>query len=215
MSLSSFADYLISQQVSHSTYKNYLSDIRYFFKWQDDLKINDPLTPSSVTSYRDHLSLLPITTANRKLSALRKYCNFSNVHVSVSNLSPLPPKDPQKNILHQFAKDLKNEGASPTTIKNYLSDTKKFLEQEAPPETYITSLQKTPSSTTRRRLSSLRKFLSLYAEIPAPTPDMQLPAPKHRFLLLLVFAISFSLAFLTTQIILQTSTKPTLISPIP
>lgn len=109
-----FKNYLIAENVSTSTLKNYLSDFRHFAGWLSNNKSfkSSSLSNSSLSSPTDVLKLIdfsfiecyklylikaniPIKTINRRLSTLRrffKYCTNQNLITSnpcknVSNIS--------------------------------------------------------------------------------------------------------------------------------
>src|SRR3989344_8976263 len=167
--LQDFADYLKRLQVSLSTYKNYLSDVRYFFNWSatHPQTSDHILSLPTLTSFRDSQISQPLTTTNRRLSAIRKLCQFafSNQLIAtdpssqLTNLTALSPSDPHQDILSRFTSFLRSQKVSPITIKNYISDIRLFLSLNIQPEAYVSQLQKTTSATNKRRLSSLRRFL--------------------------------------------------------
>lgn len=98
------------------TAKNYLSDLRHFLGWlmftlkaspehaqfvdKDDLPklINEFLNWKIVESYKKYLqdNQIPIKTANRRLSTLRKFCSFC---ISQDWLKENPAKQ-TKNLRH-------------------------------------------------------------------------------------------------------------------
>ena len=76
-----FLDFLIKQNVSRITRNNYISDLRYFFRWLS------PLPPSTMSTdileqYKQSqiYQYIPIASINRRLSTLRKFftCAASN-----------------------------------------------------------------------------------------------------------------------------------------
>lgn len=96
----SFRNYLVAENVSPNTLKNYLSDFRYFCGWYespktanstqqftilsftslDDLvkELPNLLQNQVISDYKNYLSKnkLPSKTINRRLSTLRKFCSF-------------------------------------------------------------------------------------------------------------------------------------------
>ncbi|HJZ05497.1 hypothetical protein A2634_03365 [Candidatus Amesbacteria bacterium RIFCSPHIGHO2_01_FULL_48_32] len=192
---SKFAQFLGPLGVSHNTYKNYLSDLLHFFDWYASLgltlspeNIADSLTPTQLAHYRDHLiSHSPVTTANRRLSTLRRFCQFafsqnilpSDPSANLSNISQ--PLTAQEAILTRFRSFLKSEGASIVTIKNYLSDARYFMQfsPQLDPDlsAYTLHLQATFSpSTALRRLSSAKKLVYFLQSQP-PLPPLETPPP--------------------------------------
>lgn len=77
-----FTDYLIADNISSITLKNYRSDIKHFFNWI--AKSNHDQEMTSITSleviveYKTYLidDQTPQKTLNRRLSAIRKFCSF-------------------------------------------------------------------------------------------------------------------------------------------
>lgn len=77
-----FTDYLIAENISSITLKNYRSDIKHFFNWI--AKSNHDQEMTSITSleviieYKTYLidDQTPQKTLNRRLSAIRKFCSF-------------------------------------------------------------------------------------------------------------------------------------------
>lgn len=78
----SFKNYLLAENISSVTLKNYLSDIRHYlgFIQQSQIKIGatNVLTIESVNGYFSYLSnlALPQSTVNRRLSTIRKFGSF-------------------------------------------------------------------------------------------------------------------------------------------
>lgn len=74
-----FREFLIAENISPISLKNYLSDLRYFFGWMSSksLKI-ESIDKKLVEEYRKYLldNNLPHKTVNRRLSTLRKFCSF-------------------------------------------------------------------------------------------------------------------------------------------
>ena len=111
--LTNFSAYLTGQLLSSVTVKNYLSDIRYFFDWFRttypdllSLPLDQQITPQTLNFFHQHLSgNLPLKTANRRLSSVRKFCQFLSdqnytVTNSANNLPNIPP--PSYHLLHQL-----------------------------------------------------------------------------------------------------------------
>jgi len=89
------------------------------------------ITPQICQDYQEFLAAAPPSTANRRLSSLRRLTAF----LAAAKLLPIDPGQQLKNltsttfdsILDQFQTFLKSENLSPSTIKNYLSDVKNYL----------------------------------------------------------------------------------------
>lgn len=146
-----FRRYLKTQKVSQVTIKNYVVDINNFFGWlttktgihhrvagKGILKL---LTQETIEEYKTDLLFqnTPLSTINRRLSALRKFSQFvvnqgwlaRNETPKVENLQPKvlqsAKPSPKKKILIKFQKHLEQEKISRITVKNYLSDLRDFL----------------------------------------------------------------------------------------
>lgn len=130
-------------------------------------------------------------------------------------------------ILQDFAQDLQNKGASENTIKNYLADIQMFLRFITPngetislntlpqimtPEKisqYQQHLISTyPHSTTKRRLSSLKKFLDFI--LPTPPPSLPLSVSvvtktnkKYPSVLLVSLTIAIAIISIVTLTLLM------------
>lgn len=89
-----FRNFLIIEQVSAATLKNYLSDFRHFCGWlslyisanhANGIDINDKntiftfLSVGLIEQYKEYLvtNNLPDKTINRRLSSVRKFCSFA------------------------------------------------------------------------------------------------------------------------------------------
>jgi len=147
----SFRVYLISQNCSPVTVKNYLSDIKDFFDWLAQKTgvhyqvagkaIFGIFTKETIQEYQQDLlsASFPPSTINRHLSALRKLGEFAcssgwlseNPAAKVGNISPAQARisaaPAEEKILEEFRLSLEKEKITPLTIKNYLSDLRHFL----------------------------------------------------------------------------------------
>jgi len=152
--LSSFRLYLKAQKKKENTIRNYLQDSEYFFSWLssqtkgsspqtllgDPNKISQNITVKNLIAYQRFLEKNEVspTTINRRLSSLRQLTKFflsqgwlkENPTKKLTNISVEKKTDKTSQILEKFAKALEEEGKSKTTIRNYLSDVKGFLEWE-------------------------------------------------------------------------------------
>ena len=150
--LSSFRLYLKAQGKKENTIRNYLQDIDHFFSWlssqikdsslqallSDPNKIAQNITVKNLTVYQRFLEKNEVspTTINRRLSSLRQLTKFflsqgwlkEDPIKKLANISIEKETDKTSQILEKFAKALEEEGKSKTTIRNYLSDVKGFLE---------------------------------------------------------------------------------------
>jgi len=95
-------------------------------------------TKETLEEYKKDLrqSRTPLSTINRRLSALRKFGQFGlkqgwlteNPARQVANSQSLANNSNSSfEILESFQKQLEKEKVSPLTIKNYLSDLRHFL----------------------------------------------------------------------------------------
>jgi site-specific recombinase XerD len=150
--LSSFRLYLKAQGKKENTIRNYLQDIDHFFSWfssqiksfplsallNDPNKIAQNITIKNLTAYQRFLEKSEVspTTINRRLSSLRQLTKFflsqgwlkEDPTKKLANISLEKETDKTSHTLEKFAKALEEEGKSKTTIRNYLSDVRGFLE---------------------------------------------------------------------------------------
>lgn len=148
-----FELFLKSEKVSQSSIKNYSVDLKNFLEWftlhlttervefneEDPVSIGSLVTQEKIELYKNFLinNKTPFKTINRRLSAIRKFGSFA---VSQNWLSSNPGKqvpnvgsrattkiDENTLVLTEFKNDLKREGVSLVTIKNYAADIKQFL----------------------------------------------------------------------------------------
>jgi len=145
-----FKLYLQIQRVSPVTVKNYLVDINHFLEWlaqKTGIKhqivgkaIFGLFTEETLNEYKADLlqSRTPLSTLNRRLSALRKFGQFglsqgwltanpADKIINADSGQIVKDKDANIQILGNFQKHLEKEKVSPLTIKNYLSDLRHFL----------------------------------------------------------------------------------------
>ena len=138
-----FRLHLKSQNASPATQKNYVADVNNFIKWlhqNHDLtgqNVLSYITPDIIEDYKKDLqkNQTPLSTINRRLSALRKLSQFIfqqgwlkvDPLTQVENIRPANPQLPHDKTLLEFAKYLTEKKTSQVTIKNYLSDIKHFL----------------------------------------------------------------------------------------
>jgi len=150
-----FKNYLIIRKTSPVTTKNYLGDVNHFLNWlakETGVKyqivgkaIFGLFTEETLNEYKNNLlsCKTPLSTLNRRLSALRKFGlfgkeqgwltelpkveNASKERSRISSTSDGGRMDSSEVILGNFQKHLEKEKVSPITLKNYLSDLKHFL----------------------------------------------------------------------------------------
>ena len=146
-----FTDFLQQAGSSEKTRKNYKSDANHFLGWfifklesadrlpHSHIEFVQRITPRFVEQYKTFLLVnnIPTATINRRLSTIRSFFHFCQTQQWISdspakNLATVRSKKleqsrSQEDILSSFARDLKMEGASRATIKNYVSDVRLFL----------------------------------------------------------------------------------------
>jgi len=149
------ADFLLflkSANIAEITLKNYLSDINHFFGWLEFYLKSKNLqftiynsqfvtkwfTQEIIREYKNFLAAnnIPRKTVNRRLSTLRKFGSFcvsqqwlkENPAKQIANVTEHGTANMEhEGVLREFETSLKNEGQTPVTIKNYLSDIRQFL----------------------------------------------------------------------------------------
>lgn len=150
--LKSFRNFLVTEKAAYITQRSYLSDVRFFFNWFFSLSQNKPNSGSKfdlpallkkidaqvLSAYNFYLieSKIPLKSINRKYSALRKLGSFclvqnffsENVFENLKTLSDHPLFPEHKCHLGQFKDELLKRKLTKITIKNYLVDTKQFLD---------------------------------------------------------------------------------------
>ncbi|MCL4374503.1 phage integrase SAM-like domain-containing protein [Patescibacteria group bacterium] len=139
-----FRQYLIAENRSRASIKNYLSDYRHFAGWMiNELRITDyglrveKITSDLVKLYKAYLSdnLVPNKTVNRRLSALRKFCSFcidqgwmkENPAKQVTNIGAAGPIG-SINILAEYRQHLTQQKIDQSDITSYLSDAEEFYQ---------------------------------------------------------------------------------------
>ncbi len=142
-----FKLHLKTQKVSPVTQKNYLADVNHFFRWLAaktgirhevaGVGVLGLFTQETLREYKTDLAAnqTPLATTNRRLSALRKFGEFSvaqgwiakNEAILVENQASGQTLVSHEVILTRFKIHLERQKASKVTIKNYLSDLRHFL----------------------------------------------------------------------------------------
>ncbi len=148
----SFIEFLTGQGASEKTRNNYRSDLRHFVGWTmltiistglpnptTHLDFVHLISPDLLHNYKLYMveNTIPTATINRRLSTIRMFFRCCLTHGWITH-SPAETliniRDDHKNnaplsaILTHWKQDLEKEGASKSTIKNYLTDVRKFLE---------------------------------------------------------------------------------------
>jgi site-specific recombinase XerD len=143
----SFKKFILAENVSPITLKNYLSDLRHFLGWTilkikaqnkknfenlSPLEFLNQIDESLVEEYKNYLVVnsIPAKTINRRLSTLRKFFSFC---ISQGWLKENPAKKIQNlklkidSIISSFALSLEKENLDQKTIKSYLEVVQQFL----------------------------------------------------------------------------------------
>ena len=143
----SFKKFLLAENVSPVTLKNYLSDLRHFLGWTilklkaqnkknfenlSPLEFLNQIDESLVEEYKNYLvvNAIPAKTINRRLSTLRKFFSFC---ISQGWLKENPAKKIKNlklkndSIISSFALSLEKENLDQKTIKSYLEVVQEFL----------------------------------------------------------------------------------------
>jgi site-specific recombinase XerD len=148
-----FEEYLLTaKKVSKNTLRNYRCDLNHFLSWAyahliaGGYKAYSPeelishLSSNLIESYKvSHIKeKTALSTINRRLSTVRTFINFLlanglisyNPAQNITNTTSLAPwsKEKKQRLLEPFKKTLIRSDVSRTTIKNYLSDIKHFLD---------------------------------------------------------------------------------------
>lgn len=148
-----FEKYLLTENISPISLKNYLSDFRHFVGWLtfyvrlnqikaetvDELSLQ--IQSKTICEYRAYLTTnnIPHKTINRRLSTVRKFCSFcisqgwmkKNPAKQILNIKPACRqagiKKSNLNIINQFQSDLEKQGLDQTVITSCLEDIRDFL----------------------------------------------------------------------------------------
>lgn len=147
----SFSDFLTDQGASEKTRKNYKSDAKHFLRWalftlqtmsgsipSSSTQLLMQVTPDFIENYKFSLisRKTPASTINRRLSTIRNLFHFCKTQGWISEnpakiianiMIPKNHVSETQKLLDAFERDLKAEGASKATIKNYKSDVRQFL----------------------------------------------------------------------------------------
>lgn len=125
-----FKEFLLSGIKEKNTVKNYLSDLRHFLGWLNQRAKNDSLinliTVINLGLYKNYLvqNKIPIATINRRLSTIRQFCYFCQVHLGL--LKDNPAKNLTNVSLQNKSETTPQEKAGP---KNYQPIPKVLIKQ--------------------------------------------------------------------------------------
>ena len=136
-----FKKYLIAENFSSVSSKNYLSDLRHFLGWLSsssssigielDLEqAKELINKEHLLNYKTYLidNELPLKTVNRRLSTLRKFCSFcisqgwlnNNPAKEISNLINKGYEKTQSTIISQYKLSLMKTGLCKKEIESNL-----------------------------------------------------------------------------------------------
>lgn len=145
-----FIKYLDSLGLSAKSHKNYKSDLSHFSGWLilkirsfgsyvDNLSEAVPFLNNGLAKeYKNYMleNSIASKSINRRLSTLRHLSRFlvstqvmdQDFMTGIENISSAVPKTVNPNqIIEEFRAHLEAEKASPSTVKNYMSDIRQFL----------------------------------------------------------------------------------------
>jgi len=144
-----FKKFLVAEKISSGSIRSYLSDVRHFLGWlvlflqanhilkEAEMNLLPYVNPKVLESYKNYLTgnNVPLKTANRRFSALRKFGDFClsqnwlslNTFDTLRTISQEVPFPEEKWHLGEFRVGLWKNNASKSTIKNYLNDVKQFI----------------------------------------------------------------------------------------
>ncbi len=194
--LEEFRQYLKKQRVSTNTCKNYVSDLSTFvdyLKTQNQyfsvLTLPFVLNSSTLNSYKTWLEQKdPLTTANRRLSALRKFITFAIESNTISrdytgvvdNFVKIKPEGTIQT-LESFNEFLNTHVSDTKSIKQYNSDIKQYLQSNKITEKHF----------------SLKQFFSWKNSSPVPTSVVAKKKPLSPYWLIFLGAILILLSVTT------------------
>lgn len=156
-----FISYLLNLQISKKSLKNYKSDVNHFTSWMimkvrtfgsfvENLDQAIPfLSTTTASEYKNYLSenKIPNKTINRRLSTLRHLAKFLhnknitdfNFMEGIENRKYQTSKKEvsMQPIVDQFKAYLISEKVSASTVKNYVSDVRQFVNWLEKNPTYV------------------------------------------------------------------------------
>lgn len=149
--LKTYSVYLQTLSVAANTARNYLSDVEQFLSWLvEELSRRNlhfrtnlydllyHLTFQELDTYVNHLQTegLTVNTVNRKIASLKNYLTFSFhqgwTNGNFSKHLKFLKKDNHESLsiqtlLSDYEEELRREGLSLISRRNYLSDVQQFL----------------------------------------------------------------------------------------
>lgn len=151
-----FLDFLHSDGVSEATIKFYASDLNHFEGWLIEKLASQGSLAETISEAFPFLNLEiaqeykyslesasnPKSTANRRLSSIRRFGSFiytsgflsydfaqslTNLPISESKQTRMASAD-FRHAVDDFERHLLSRKKSPNTVRNYVADVKQFLE---------------------------------------------------------------------------------------
>jgi len=140
-----FKDYLLARGASRVTVKNYLSDWSHFCGWyefylrqrgreENEVGFLTSLSWRTVEKYKEFLvaNRVAAATVNRRLATLRRWGEMAVrerwiEHNSAIEVTNVTKQTGIEEVLAKFEKHLRGEKLAEATLKNYMSDTRQFL----------------------------------------------------------------------------------------
>lgn len=126
----SYRAWLVSKSYSNSTIRNYLSDLYTYF---DSVGNNNPFDSQVISAFINKISAN--SNYRRYLASLSSFCQFALDQKLVDHnplkkirRSPASPPPPTTDaLISQFATYLSAHHATPSTVKNYISDLRQYI----------------------------------------------------------------------------------------
>lgn len=150
-----FVNYLTENGASEKTKANYRTDLRHFLMWMqvtiirtnsvaDDSHVGylSIISTDMLANYKHFLleKNIPVGTINRRLSSLRSFIKCCKTNGWISSNTVIEIQNVNQNYegnnhkqntwflkLAEWEKQLERQGASKSTIKNYIRDVEVFL----------------------------------------------------------------------------------------
>ncbi|MFA6518266.1 MAG: site-specific integrase [Candidatus Shapirobacteria bacterium] len=126
----SYRAWLSSKSYSDSTIRNYLSDLYTYF---DSVGQGNPFDSKVISDFVNKVSAN--SNYRRYLASLSSFCQFAldqklidhNPLKKIRHSLASPPPPTPDALISQFATYLSTHHATPSTIKNYISDLRQYI----------------------------------------------------------------------------------------
>jgi site-specific recombinase XerD len=137
--LDSFRSWLLNRQLSPSTIKNYVSDLKGYFQ---TLNSQNPFSYSPLNAYLQEINA--DSNYPRYLASLNLFCQFglnqklisSNPLSQIKQSQKIQDNPDVETLINKFAQELNRLKTPPSTVKNYINDLYlylRWLESSPPP----------------------------------------------------------------------------------